>query len=215
MQKLFAVLGIAFLAIGFFQCKDDEKGSGSGANPEAVAQAVSNPTGTVSDAKSAQGIADAFAAQMESMSSTGAGGAESGEIACPNGGKVTASGDSSGAGSFSYNNCCYEAGCCVNGDGWIAQGSDDFSLCASYSLDLDCGEASGSFDVDFCTGMDGNVWYVVEYSGETYACSGYYSSESGGTWTIRDSSTTWECQATCTAGECTGSCTGGSETYSW
>lgn len=216
MQKLFALLGIALLAIGFFQCKDDENGtSSSGENPEAVAQALSNPTGTVSDAESAQGVAEAFALQMESMSSTGAGGTESSEITCPSGGNVTVTGDSTGAGTFSYNDCCYEEGCCVDGEGWVAQGSDDYSLCASYDLEVDCGETSGSFEVDFCTGTDGNVWYVVEYSGETYACSGYYSSETGGTWTVRDSSTTWDCQATCTDGECTGSCTNESETYSW
>ena len=215
MQKWFVVLVVVFSAMVFLKCKDDDEESAGNADPAEIADAVSNPTGTVADAETAQGVAEAFSAKMESMSSTGAGGSESGEVACPNGGNISASADSAGNGTFSYNSCCYEAGCCVDGDGWVAQGSDDFSVCASYSLELDCGEASGSYDVDFCTGTDGNVWYVVEYSGNTYACSGYYNSETGGSWTIRDSNATWECEASCSEGVCTGSCTDGTDTYTW
>ncbi len=218
MKKWYVFLVIAVLALALFKCKDDGDNSGSGGiNVEKIANAVSNPTGTVSDAETAQGVADAFAAKMESMSSTSAGGEESGSgtVACPNGGDITANADSSGNGSFSYNACCYEAGCCVDGKGEIAQGTGDYAMCASYSLELDCGEASGEYTVDFCNSADGNIWYVVEYEGKSYACAGNYSSEYGGSWTIRDSSATWECEASCSDGTCTGSCTDGTDSYTW
>ncbi len=216
MQKWTLLLFVMLTGLPFIQCKDDGEGNGGGApNPAAVADAVSNPSGTVADAATAQGVAEAFAAEMESMSSTGAGAAQNGSFDCPNGGNISVSADASGTGTFSYNSCCYEAGCCVDGDGWVAAGTGDYTLCADYSLSLECGEASGSYSVDYCTSTDGNVWYVVEYSGATYTCSGYYNSETGGSWTIRDANATWECQATCTNGTCNGSCSDGTETITW
>ena len=190
-------------------CGKDES---SGPDFSGMAASIDSPTGSVASAETAQGVSEAFAEQLSSSNMMPTG--ESATMDCEVSGSVSASGNESAA-TFSYNSCCEMEDCCFDGDGSMSMDVDGFMMCMSFDVDVDCEGVSGPLDMNFCSSDDGEMWFVVEFEGDTYACSGSFDSSYGGTWTIRDSSSEWNCEATCTDGDCTGSCTDGSDTYEW
>jgi len=220
MTKRFALLMMVVMVLGMAGCKDEEP---AGPDASEVTSALDNPTGTVATAEDAQGVAAAF---VETQSAMGGGaGAPGGETyeqttQCPAGGDMTMVAEGSSEEDvtidFSYNNCCQEEACCMNGGGWAAVGGGAYELCYSYDVDYACGGENANLVVQYCQDAEGVAWYVVEYSGATYAVSGSYMEGYGGTWTIRDANSTWECSESCDGmGTCTGSCTDGSTTVDW
>ncbi|MCK9522549.1 MAG: hypothetical protein M0R76_05805 [Proteobacteria bacterium] len=204
-----ALLSMVLVGAG---CSNSEKGGAS--SPAAVKKALENPTGSVDSPETAQGVADAFAEQMASQSMVGG---SNQSIPCPDGGSMNVSASSEENVNFSYRNCCYEAQCCLNGNGWISYGGagSAYELCAAFNVDINCYEDIGDLNLQYCLGDSGDMWFVVSYQGETFAVSGYYDSDYGGEWTIRDANGTWQCEASCSSGDCTGSCNNGAETLSW
>ncbi|MBN2529139.1 MAG: hypothetical protein JXR76_22305 [Deltaproteobacteria bacterium] len=208
------LIGFTAMILTMAGCKDDDSKSSGGGDLKAVAESISSPTGSVESADVAQGVGEAFAEKLANSDMVPAG--ESATVECTAGGSVTASGDSAGNNvTFNYNNCCEMANCCIDGPGWMSQNVDGFLLCMSFDVTFDCEEVTGSYDMEYCQGEDGAAWYLVEFEGDTYACTGYYDSETGGSWTIRDANGEWECQASCSGDTCTGSCTDGTNTYEW
>src|SRR5690606_19289490 len=126
---------------------DGGGGGGGGQSYSAIADAIAAPTGTV-DATSAPDIAVEF----EKISAGNAAGksrtkqAANQMQACPSGGSInsTAQGNSESAQALiEYDNCCYEATCCMNGGGtWYFSNvaGADYSYCANYKIDMDCAD---------------------------------------------------------------------------
>jgi len=227
-KKLFSVsvLSVALIGCG----DDDEGGGGGGIDPVAVANRIDNPTGQVTDAAGAQGVANAFGEALQG--GTGSfgqrrqqsgidcdipEGATSGtfDCTCDEGGTATVSGEGneqSANVSFEYDNCCY-AGCCFNGSGAYAFGQGGaYTFCGSVDIDLECDGNSASASYEYCQGSDGRVWFSVTYESETYSVTGSYTSGVGGTWTIRDADTEWNCTEDAEGAGC---CTDGTEEITW
>lgn len=213
MAKLCATV-LAASMVSAWGCKDEKSNSGGGADLAEVAESLSSPTGSVTSAETAQGVGEMFAAKLESSSMMGGG--ESASVPCSTSGDIDVSANSDATEiAYNYNECCETASCCYDGAGWMAQNIGDFAICMAMDVDVSCEGIDGTYKLDYCSGTDGTAWYLVEYESETYACSGYFDSSSGGSWTIKDANGEWNCTATCDGDTCTGSCTDGSDTYEW
>jgi hypothetical protein len=211
--------GWFFAAVLAGACGDGGGGGGGsgGASYGDIADAIGAPTGTV-DKSSAPAIADAY--QQISQNGAGSIGKQDGakqEMSCPAGGKFSITAQSSGGSAksdISYDNCCYQASCCLDGGGtWYfstSQGSaQSYNYCGSYSLTSTCSGSSASVKYEGCFGLDGWV-YSVKVDGETFAVSGNYSNGNG-TLKVAGENGSF----TCTYTNNTGSCTGTSGTFSF
>jgi hypothetical protein len=201
------------LAVAGLACGGDSGGGGGGGGGSyaAIVNNLDHPTGKL-DKSNAVSVADGFQKLQESGVPAGERhAAQSGEttMQCPAGGSVTvhASGNESAAhGSYSYNDCCYEASCCYKGDGTFYFSNEQgatYTQCLDFNIVLTCGDAPDNVDYSYCMDSTGQPVFSVEVSGKTYTVSGQYSNGSG-TLTIKDSSGSW----TCTYNNSTGSCTG-------
>lgn len=187
-------------------CGGDDKPKGGSFG--AIADAIENPTGTLA-AENATDVADEF----EKIAAGSSGGLRSeqsqGEqtIACGAGGDQTVKADSSGkSAKISFNDCCQQADCCLNGGGtWYfpgQSGGGEYQYCADYSVTASCGGGDQKITYEGCMGSGG--WtYVIEISGDTFAVSGSYSGGNG-TLTIKGANGTFSCTYTSGAGSCTG-----------
>jgi hypothetical protein len=214
----FGVLGLTAAACG----GDDDKGtSGRSASYQDISASLAEPSGTV-DADTAGDIGDEF----EKVSGAApAAGLRDDQVAqsnsftqeCDAGGSISASGsstESSGRATYSYDNCCFTAGCCVDGDGSIYYSStagSSYSYCGSFDVDATCGGSTSSVSYSGCVGTDGEWVYRIEMGGETYAVSGTYSNGNG-TLEITGDNGTFTCTYTNHSGSCTGS--GGNFSFS-
>jgi len=196
---------------------DEPKGPNGAARYNAIAGSIANPTGTLDDTTAAD-----VAREYEKISTTGAGGrrvlqsqTQSTTISCPSGGtygiSVSAS-QSGGVSTITYDNCCYvDASCCFSGGGdmyySVAAGAA-YSYCASYSLSVACGIASGSASYEGCFDTTGEWTYVIRVAGETFTVTGSLSSGSG-TLSVVASNGSY----TCTYTNYSGTCTGGSGSF--
>lgn len=196
-------------------CGGDEESSAP--SFDEIANQYSSPTGEIASAEDAQGVAQAYA-EVQSRQFAGERRGESYEYACPAGGNCSVSGSGSqsgGSASYDCSSCCYEAGCCWDGSGWMVYssgGTETFSYCGAWDGSGNCGGSSWSGSWSYCLASDGTLSFLVEYNGGTYVVSGSYDLATGsGTWTVSSANGTW----TCTASSGTGSCTDGTNTYSW
>jgi len=214
MQKTgLGLIFVAALAVGLVACGgDDGDGSSSGGGSfGAIANSIAMPTGTV-DMTSAPAIAEEFEL-IQSSNANGdrfeQGSGQTITMNCPEGGNftTTASGNQQAVtGQFTYNACCYQAGCCFSGDGtfyYTMDGASDYSQCFQYDLSTSCEGSSANISYEGCLSGAGEFTYVVRVSGETFAVSGNYSNGSG-TLDIRGENG----EFTCTYSNGMGSCTG-------
>jgi hypothetical protein len=222
-MRYLSALAVGALAVSFVlvACGSDDPKPAPRGSYAAVANKVANPTGTLS-AANAVSVAEAYE-QIETSGASGKriqGGSQTStqQYPCPEGGSysMTANSDgSSGSADVKYDNCCYSAGCCMNGNAQLffstsTTTTDSYSLCETYNISLACGDDSGTLAFDGCMGSSGEWTYVVTVDGKTYSISGTYTGGSG-TLTITDSKDTW----TCTYSDGTGSCTGTSGTITF
>lgn len=201
-----ASAAFAWLLVAACGSDSDSKAGGGSSSYDAIASAISKPTGTVSESTAPQ-----IAAEYEKILDPSASDAskQNQTIACSGGGDITvvASGSgNSGNVTASYNDCC-ESSCCLNGgyDYYYAAGAGAaFSYCGSYQVQVDCGSGTESdLQYDGCFGADGEWTYVVRVAGETYAVSGTYIGGSG-TLEIRGANGEFTCTYTDGSGSCTG-----------
>lgn len=183
---------------------------------------VDNPTGTLSSAADAQGVAEAFG---ELLVPSGPGGQRRHGISCDSplptgaiqctcsgGGPFTYTPDETKTEiRYSYDACCLENTCCYDGCGWaVLSDTAAYSVCLSFHVTSSC---LGPWQDEFSYCQDkGAPWYLVAYQGETYAVSGSYDSATGGFWAVRDANADWACMQDPTGA---GSCTDGTQTYDW
>lgn len=201
-------------------CGDDDdggKGGGSGGGSySAIADSIAKPTGTLSTSNAVD-----VAEEFEKNAVAGVGGgqlkqAQDQKISCPAGGSYTVSASGSQTSSraeISYDNCCYTAGCCIEGDAdwyYAGQAGSTYSFCGDYDLQYACGGQTSSLTYSGCQGTDGKWVLSVRVGDRTYAVSGTYR-DGTGTLKITDSKGTW----TCTYNKGTGSCTGGGSNFSF
>jgi hypothetical protein len=145
------------IGIGLFAFAGVGCGGGGSKTPSSygdMSGAFAHPSGTLV-ATNADDVAKAYQASLQAGLGTAAGRrlietvtaaqtvAET--IACPSGGSisVTASQTSSSSVSetFSYNNCCETAGCCLSGGGnlfYSSAGTAGGSFCESFSVSGTC-----------------------------------------------------------------------------
>jgi hypothetical protein len=204
-------LGLVLGACGGSDGDGGGGGARGGQSYADIADAIAAPTGTV-DATSAPEIA----AEFEKISSA-SGGAKSRPKqavnqmqACPAGGSIntTAQGNNESAQALiEYDNCCYEATCCMNGGGtWYfsTSASTEYSYCANYKVDMDCGsDLVASVQYEGCVSPTGWV-YVVRVEGKTFAVTGHYS-DGNGTLNVTGVNGSFTCTYTNHSGSCSGS----------
>lgn len=203
-----ATLFVAALLLG--ACgSGDSGGGGGGASFGDISDAISSPTGTVS-AETAPAIADEFAKINQGAGGSAAKQSGSQEMACPAGGKMSITAHSSGGSArsqISYKECCYQAGCCLNGGGnwFFSTGAGAaYSYCGSYSLKSSCG-GSGVASLNYEGCFDSRGWvYSIKVDGETFAVSGTYSNGNG-TLEVKGENGSFSCTYTNGSGSCTGS----------
>jgi hypothetical protein len=218
MTRFGMAVSIGFVGFGLVGCGGGSSSNGSGSY-SSIANSLAHPTGKLA-ASNANSVAKAFE-QIDASAANGRrikGGSTANQtVDCPSGGSYSVAvsgGQTSGQATLSYNQCCYTAGCCINGSGnwyYSAETNASYSLCGSYSLSLSCDSESGSVSYQGCMSSASGDWtYVVTVDGKTYAVAGSYSSGSG-TLDITDSTGTYTCTYSQGAGSCTGS--GGTFTF--
>lgn len=213
-------LGLAFGALG--ACGDDGGSGNVGGSYASIATAIESPSGTV-DASSAADIGEEFekaaGANLAGGARQGApvGQTQSGTIPCDAGGDISFTGsgnESSGTATASYNSCCFVEGCCTDGTADMYYSSEqgaDYAYCASYDVSYSCDGIDADLQFNGCFSLDGDIIYVIEVDGETFAVSGNYY-EGSGTLEIRGENGTW----TCTYEDGSGSCSGeGDESFTF
>lgn len=211
------ILSLCIPCIGAFACSgsDDKPSStaSTGASSySAISDSIAHPTGTLDKSNAAS-----IGTEYEKISTSSAAGrrvqggsSANQEITCPAGGKYTVAVDanqSSGQATLSYNQCCYEASCCINGGGtWYYSngGSSTYSYCGSYNLSVTCGGDSGNATYEGCFNLSGEWVYVVRVNGKTYSVSGNLSDGSG-TLEVTAANGSFTCTYSKGSGSCTGS----------
>jgi hypothetical protein len=127
---------------------------------------------------------------------------------------ASTSGSNSVSATYSYNNCCETAGCCLSGGGnvfYSSAGSTGASFCESFSATGTCESQPVTVNYSICEDTStGTLNYLVEVGTDSYVVSGSYSSGSG-TLTITGQNGTFTCTYTNHTGSCTGS--GGTFTF--
>ena len=212
-------IGAVLLTAVFTGCGgDDDNGSSGGGSFSSIASAIESPTGTVDEDTAPEvGVefekvaqADIAGGMRQDAQTAQSGG--SGSFDCPAGGSISGvgSGDqSSGHTTASYNDCCFTAGCCVDGSAdfyYSTEQGADYSMCGSYDLSYSCEGTTANLAYEGCIGTMGQL-YVIEVDGETYTVSGTYANGSG-SLEIRGANGSWDCTYSNGGGSCTG--TGGS-----
>jgi hypothetical protein len=194
----------------------EEESEPSGPSMGSISKKIESPTGTV-DATTAGEVAMAF---EESMGVPTGGNreeavnAQSQELpgVCDSG-TITVDADSSGAGSFAYNNCCI-ATCCIDGSGTVlydTSGSGTYSICADYDISESCDGLSIDVEFSYCVNSSGEMVYAIEVAGDTFAVTGSMSNGTG-SLTITGENGTFTCNYTDYTGSCTDS-SGGSFSF--
>ena len=212
---LISTLGFIFAASALSACGDDEPKR----DYASISKSVSSLTGKLTSAEDAKSVALAFKDHGGSFSlGYAAVGYGQGDVtqACPAGGEIVVNGSgnqNSGSASVDYNNCCYAADCCANGEAKYyysnAAAPGEFTFCGNWDLSVQCGRSTASASYDGCVGPEG-YWYVVEVNGGTFAVNGSFDGVNGN-WTVKTAEGTWTCEATAGAG----SCTNGTNTITW
>jgi hypothetical protein len=213
-MRYIMAFGLGFLAVGTFCCSSGDSGSASNSGASsygAISDSISHPTGQLDKTNTAN-----VAAEFEKIASSSAAGrriqgssSANQEVSCPSGGKYTVnvSGTQTAAqANVTYDDCCYEASCCLNGGGvWYfsSDASTSYSYCGTYDISVSCGSDSGAVKYEGCYGSDGIWTYVVHVSNKTYAVSGTYSNGTG-TLKITAANGSWTCTYTNNSGTCTG-----------
>lgn len=192
-------------------------GSKVGGSYASIASAIDSPSGTV-DSSSVVNVGEEFEKLSATNLASGmrrdaaVGQSSSGTLDCPAGGSISFSGsgnESSGRARGSYDNCCFEAGCCTDGTADMYYSSDssaEYTYCGSYDLSYSCEGVSADVAFNGCFGTTGEWVYVIEVDGESFAVSGNYA-DGNGTLEIRGENGTWTCTYTNDSGSCSG--TGG------
>jgi hypothetical protein len=218
-------VGFAFASVGFaglfIACSGGDSGSSSSTASYAdMVAAIKKPTGTVS-ATSVTPVAQEF----EKVTSSGLGGyrqvQETQDVSsqmCTAGGTAKATGSGSetaGNVTISYNGCCMEASCCVDGTiGTVynsdSTGTSEYSSCVDMNVTVECDAQSAVIKSAGCLNQTGEFVYSITVSGNSYSVSGYYSNGSG-QLTIVGENGSWTCTYTNDTGTCTG--TGGDFTF--
>lgn len=213
MKRFTTVLGLSFVGIGAICCSSGD-GGGASSSPgsyTAISDSIAHPTGQL-DKSTAGNVATEF----EKVASSGAAGrriqqsqSATETVACPSGGdytvQVTGS-QTSGQANVDYNQCCYEASCCLDGGGvwyFASGGSSEYTYCGTYDIAMNCGTDSGNIKYEGCVGTDGSWTYVVHVSGKTYSVNGTISNGTG-TLEITAANGSWTCTYTNYTGTCTG-----------
>ncbi|MDD9946042.1 MAG: hypothetical protein OXU20_33670 [Myxococcales bacterium] len=195
---------------------DSDDSSSAGASFADISGAVAAPTGTV-DADTAPAVA----MEYELLSVGGAAipkqASATQMMECPAGGNINvqAQGDGNGAtANLSFNDCCYEASCCIGGGGtWYFSTEDtaDYTYCASYDMNVTCGtDDAGSVNYEGCFDLTGGWVLVVRVNGQTFAVNGEYV-DGNGTLDIKGTNG----EFTCTYENGTGSCNGTAGMFSF
>ena len=215
-MKRFA-MAVGFVSLGMVSCGGGSSGGGS--SYSGIQQSMAHPTGKLASSN-ANNVANEFE-KIDSSAASGrrikGGTSQSQTVNCPAGGSysvVASGGQSSGKATLDYNQCCYEASCCIDGSGdwyYSSDSSANYSMCGSYSLTVSCESESGTINYQGCLNSASGDWtYVITVEGKTYAVSGYYSDGSG-ELKVTDSTGTYTCTYSQGAGSCTGS--GGTFTF--
>jgi hypothetical protein len=220
-MRLGTWMGIGLFAVAGLGCGG---GSSKPASYNQISASFAHPTGTLA-ATNADAVAQAYQASLSSGLDTAAGrrlapqtSAQTVSEACPNGGTIAVNVNQASANaiseSYTYNNCCETADCCVNGGGnlfYSASGSSSGSFCEAFQISATCSGQPVSEDFSICEdGSTGMISYLVEVDGLSFAVSGSYSSGTG-TLTITGANGTFTCTYTNNTGSCTG--TSGSFTF--
>ena len=92
-----------------------------------------------------------------------------------------------------------------------SEASASYSYCYDASLSFTCDSESAHIDYSGCINASGQMVYVIEVDGETFAVSGYYAAGSG-TLEITGANGTFTCTYSGGSGSCTGS---GGESFSF
>jgi len=220
-MRLGTWIGIGLFAMAGVGC------GGGGSKPASYADisaSFAHPTGTLA-ATNADAVAKAY--QTSLTAGTGPVGgrrldqktsAQSVVEACPSGGNISVNVASATASavseSWTYNNCCETADCCLNGGGniyYAAAGTAAGSFCESFQITGTCSAQPVTENYSICEdGTTGTLSYLVEVGGDTFAVSGSYSAGNG-TLTITGKNGTF----TCTYTNDTGSCTGTTGTFTF
>lgn len=206
-----ALISTASFVVGCGGGKEEEK-EPSGPSMGSISKKIESPTGTV-DATTAGDVAKAF---EESMGLPTGGEREAPLVAqsqeltgvCDSG-TITVDADSSGNGSFAYNNCCI-ATCCIDGEGTIlydTSGSGTYSVCADYDINESCDGLDIDVQFSYCVNSAGEMVYAIEVQGDTFAVTGSMSNGTG-SLTITGENGTFTCNYTDYTGSCTDSAGG-------
>jgi len=211
-----------WIGIGLFALAGVGCGGGGGNKPGSyndISASFAHPTGTLA-ATNADAVAMAYASSKSSAGSSPVAGrrldstssAAAVTQACPAGGNISIDvGQATAAAvseSWTYNNCCETAGCCLNGGGniyYAATGTAAGSYCESYQITGTCSSLPVAENFSTCTnGSTGEVSYLIQVGGQTFVVSGSYSNGTG-TLTITDKTGTYSCtysgdHGTCSAG---------------
>jgi len=183
---------------------------------------IDNPTGTLSSAADAQGVAEEYAAATlapQGLTGRRRPGISCGgepladgrlECVCPGGGSLVGTVETFGY-RYALEECCLAESCCYDGCGWAEFQTGAYSSCTSFNLSESCRDGA-LVETSFCMDRSGRSNYLVAFRGGTYAVSGFYDSASGGSWTVRDAVAEWRCSQDATGA---GSCTNGSATLDW
>ena len=212
-----------WIAIGLFTVAGLGCGGGSSkpASYADISASFAHPTGTLA-ATNADTVAKAYQASL----TAGAGpagrrleqktSAQAVVEACPAGGNISVDVKSATSQAvsetFSYNNCCETADCCLNGGGdvyYAGAGTAAGSFCESFHITGTCSAQPLSETYSICSDASGAVSYLVEVEGESFAVSatGSTYSNGNGMLTITGKNGTFTCTYTNDTGSCTG--TGG------
>ncbi len=113
--------------------------------------------------------------------------------------------------AYEYNSCAMQYGDCtstVDGTGWYlaTYGFEEDEYCFSFNGTVQgCEQPRESVSIEFCH-LDGQMWYLVDVEGETFAAYGTVYDDGGFDITVRDKDGEWHCTS---SDGVTGSCTGG------
>jgi hypothetical protein len=219
MLRLERCLGFAAAAVGLWGvvtgCGSD---GGKASSYSSITEEISKPTGTVDQASVAK-IGEKFEAASKASAmgvrdddQTAASGSATVTQNCPSGGSFSATGsgnESNGRGTVKYNDCCYTAGCCADGNATIyysSAQSSAFTYCANYDMDTTCAGTSLSIEYSGCLSASGMV-LLIDVDGASYAVTGSRSNGTG-SLEITGANGKWSCTFSSGSGSCTSSAGG-------
>jgi hypothetical protein len=216
-MRLGTWIGIGLFAIAAVGCGG---GGGKPGSYSEISAAFAHPSGTL-DMTNADAVAMAYQSSRTTGATSPAGGrrlqptasAVSQSTACPVSGNISYTIDQATAQnvseSWSYNNCCETADCCLNGGGTYyasLQGASLGAYCESFNVTETCGSLPMPVTENFSTctdGTTGTVSYLITVLGKTFVVSGSYTNGNG-TLTITDMNGKFTCSYTNDHGTCSG-----------